>query len=650
MPWLRSGWVLGVLLVVQAGLLVWSARVHSPTWDETGHLAAGISHWELGRFELYSVNPPLVRTVAAAPVMLFDPPQMDWRFYRSDPKLRSEVYLGRRMMQLVGEDAMGLFFLARLAVIPIALLGTWLCFLWGRDLFGETSGLVAACLWTFSPSVLAYGAIITPDLASAVALMAASYVGWQWMKRPNWSLAVCLSATLALAMLTKSVWLLLPGVLAATWIGNLVWKRWMSRKVTGEQQAASRKAEVPWGSQAWQLGTLSVGALLLVNGFYGFQGSFRPLGEYQFASALLSGPPQCAGCERGIGNRFRDSWLAGVSVPLPANLVEGLDVQRRDFERGRYSPSWQSYLLGRWQQGGWWYYYLVGLFVKIPLVVWCLVGVASVGAWFWKTGHDRRLGVVCLWVPALVFLFLLSINTGLNRYVRYALPVLPALLIWASQVGRWVTAQRQWPAGLVGAACAVLAFVSVSNAPNWLGFFNSAAGGPAHGYQVLSDSNVDWGQDFAKLQGWLEEHPEARENLHLAAFSSYDPACLGIDYQLPPPLQVDAHRRPYLDQKTQGPRPGWYVISKNYLAGHVMPLPDGRNRIQFKYFGAPVFAYFQHFEPAGRIGQSMLVYHLEPEQVEQVREKLELVPLAPRVSSPNMLAQQERQSGRQSTR
>jgi hypothetical protein len=48
-----------LLLAIQAGLLAWSATRHSPSVDEMGHLAAGVSHWELGRFDLYRVNPPL---------------------------------------------------------------------------------------------------------------------------------------------------------------------------------------------------------------------------------------------------------------------------------------------------------------------------------------------------------------------------------------------------------------------------------------------------------------------------------------------------------------------------------------------------------------------------------------------------------------
>ena len=35
--------------------------------------------------------------------------------------------------------------------------------------------------------------------------------------------------------------------------------------------------------------------------------------------------------------------------------------------------------------------------------------------------------------------------------------------------------------------------------PNYLAYFNEAAGGPAQGWRWLVDSNVDWGQDFDAL-------------------------------------------------------------------------------------------------------------------------------------------------------
>src|SRR5438445_6803253 len=62
----RPGLV-AAILAIQAALLGYSAYVTSPTINEPGHLIAGISYWEFGRFDIYNVNPPLIRLIAAAP-------------------------------------------------------------------------------------------------------------------------------------------------------------------------------------------------------------------------------------------------------------------------------------------------------------------------------------------------------------------------------------------------------------------------------------------------------------------------------------------------------------------------------------------------------------------------------------------------------
>lgn len=624
-----------VLLVIQAGLLGYSAYVHSPTWDETGHLAAGLSHWELKRFDLYSVNPPLVRTIAAAPVYWFGDMQMDWDYYRKDPTLRTEVFLGRSMMQLNGERALKYFFWARLAVLPIALLGTWFCFLWGKSLFGHGAGVLAAFLWVFSPFVLGYGSVITPDLASAVAMLGASFAAWKWMTHPTWSASLWVAVAFSLAMLTKSIWLILPLLLLSGWgVWRLV-ERFVPSASEGHND--EKLDSTVSGSIAIQFGKwvfLTLLAVFLVNTFYGYQDTMRPLGDFQFVSHTLAGPAECADCGEGRGNRFRDTWLSSMPVPIPSNYLEGIDVQRRDFEAGMQNPAWKSYLFGEWRQGGWYYYYAVGLFLKIPLVTWGLILAGSVVAVLCR--DDRRpprIAIMCLWMPALAIFVVLSMNTGLNRYVRYALPVLPVLLIWASQVVRVIKPGRVWASASLLACCTLLAFVSLSGAPHWLSYFNVAAGGSARGHESLCDSNIDWGQDLLLLREWLGKHPDAANNLHLAAFSSFDPVCLGISYRLPPLLNNDATQRLLSDQRSQGPQPGWYVISKNYLVGHSMPVPDGLNRIQFEYSGEPIFQYFTEFEPIDRIGHSMLVFNLTIQDVIPVREKLGLAPLGQRVSN-----------------
>src|SRR5262245_20379494 len=72
--------VIAALLALHGGLLAWSATCHSPNVNEPSHLAAGISHWQMGNFELYRVNPPLVQMVAALPALAVGA-RTDWSHF-----------------------------------------------------------------------------------------------------------------------------------------------------------------------------------------------------------------------------------------------------------------------------------------------------------------------------------------------------------------------------------------------------------------------------------------------------------------------------------------------------------------------------------------------------------------------------------------
>ena len=89
--------IVGGLLACHALLLARGAAIHSPTVDEIGHLPAGLSHWTFGRFDLYRVNPPLVRSIAAVPVFLARPAEFDWLYVYGASELYPEgweAYVG----------------------------------------------------------------------------------------------------------------------------------------------------------------------------------------------------------------------------------------------------------------------------------------------------------------------------------------------------------------------------------------------------------------------------------------------------------------------------------------------------------------------------------------------------------------------------
>ena len=199
---------LSLLLCLQASLLTWNAVENSPVVDEIGHFPAGLSHWRFGKFDLYRVNPPLVRSVAAIPV-LFSDCREEWALYRSESLAREEVPVGRSFVSVNGRRIFHYVTLSRLAVIPFSLLGAVVCYCWTYSLSGRCGALFAAGLYVTSPNLLAHGALITPDAgASALGLLAA-FTYAKWLREATWKNAIIAGTALGFAELTKTTWLVL---------------------------------------------------------------------------------------------------------------------------------------------------------------------------------------------------------------------------------------------------------------------------------------------------------------------------------------------------------------------------------------------------------------------------------------------------------
>ena len=191
------------LLTVHGAMLGWTAYQDAPTLEEVDYLVAGLSHWQFGRFELASVSPPLVRLVAAVPV-LWANPSYDWHSYSTDVQSRSEQEVGADFIAANGSRTFGLFALARLACIPFSLLGGFFCYRWAFDLYGWWAGFLSLLLWCFSPAVLGQGHLMGPDLGVTSLGLAASYLFWRWLKSPGWVRCAWAGLALGLAELAKT--------------------------------------------------------------------------------------------------------------------------------------------------------------------------------------------------------------------------------------------------------------------------------------------------------------------------------------------------------------------------------------------------------------------------------------------------------------
>lgn len=642
-----AGCLVAVLLVVHTGLLAWEGWRLSPAGDEAAHLAVGLSHWKFSRFDLYRVNPPLVRMLAAVPLLVLDP-KTDWRNYHPAPYLRPEFSIGLDFAAANGRETFWYFTLARWACIPLSLLAAWICFAWSRELYGTPAALIALTLWCFCPNVLGNSALITPDSGAAALGVASGYCFWRWLRDVRWTRALLAGLALGLAELTKSTWIVLFGLWPALWIfwiaanpngaGSL---RVSSEGYPGEGAADS--SSVPgaivepaptWRFQLLQLIGILFFALYVLNLGYGFEDSFRRLDQFQFVSRTLGGHD----AHETPGNRFLGTWLGALPAPVPANYLLGIDLQRHEFEVGKW-----SYLNGEQKMGGWWYYYLYALAVKTPLGTLALFVLATAlsARRLFSQGFGAWRDEFVVLAPAVVVFALVSSQTGFSRYLRYVLPIYPFLFVWMSQVAQWLTsglANRHTPHALRhtqseegdrSACCrklhfgkaALIPFLVVSSVisslaiyPHSLSYFNELAGGPRGGPAHLLDANIDWGQDVLELKQWYDAHPDSRP-FHFSYFGFFDPQIAGLEFKfvpgMPPPESLDA--RPASEI---GPAPGWHAISVNELYGYKH---QGHETDQY--------AYLRDVVPAVRIGYSILIYHISLEDANRMRRDLGLAEL-----------------------
>lgn len=567
-----------ILFVVHAVLLVRSAALNSPTMDEPFHLASGVRHWTDGKFDIDRGNPPLVGSIAAIPVVLMGA-KTDWS------RSPNSFLVGSDFLKANGSDAFRLFMFARWVLISFGLWGLWICYAWSRELFDERCGLLAATLWCFCPMVLAHGALVTGDMAATVTGLAVFRSFWKWLRRPDWTQAIIVGLLWGLAELAKFLWLMLYGLLPLLWI---FWR------LFGQRQQPLSKCLPKELLQGLLMVVLSLDVLNLG---YLYEGFGEPLVASRFGEKLVSKIHGISPLES------RDSWLAQVPMPLPAEYLAGLG------EIDQFvSAKPMSYLCGEYRSGGVWYFYLYGWAVKLPLGTWLIIGLTSIARLIRWRQQFRDPAIFLdgryLLIAAFSILIFVTLKSGV-QFLRYTLPVLPFVLIWASQLlnldllGRWLR-----PLVVSGLAWSIISSLVVY--PHSLSYFNELVGS-RRGYLHLIDDSYDWGQDLLALRDWLRAHPEVTP-LKLAYWGWTDPRTVGIDFELPP-LQSARIPTQETGSSTVKLAPGWYAVSIGLSHGRPwIRTHDGQGHEAILEVGD--LNYFQRLTPVATAGYSIQIFHV----------------------------------------
>jgi dolichyl-phosphate-mannose-protein mannosyltransferase len=474
------------LLFVQGLIFITES---SQTSDEGAHLAAGYSYLTRGDFRLNPEHPPLVKEMAAFPLLFLGldfPGGALW-------DQAEEWNIGRLFVHenRVSNDT--ILLLGRLPILLMSIVLGGVLYLWGRRLFGAPGALLALALWVLDPNVVAHSGLVTTDLGIALFIFLSVAALWWWIDRPSPGRLVLLGLAIGGAFAAKYTALWLPPILAAIAVA-LVAAGVPTPGRIFEGGSAGARDRRERGQDAGRLRRLAVLA-----------GAGLVAAAIAFVVLVLSYRVS------GLG-----WWLTGLSRTLHHSAI-----------------GHRAYLLGMVSDTGWWYYFPVAWALKTPPAIILLV-LASIVALAAGRRLDRRDEIV-LYAPVLVVLALCAlwkVNIGL----RHLLPIYPFLYLGA---GRLVAAPRpgarlpgRLAAGAVGLALASAAWSAFTIAPYHLAYFNVFAGGPENGHRLLLDSNLDWGQAAKALRRYMES--ENVPMIYCAYNGNSDPWYYGVRYQYAP--------------------------------------------------------------------------------------------------------------------
>lgn len=470
-PTRRQRLIVAIALCAFAALGVASIAGKSLTEDEVAHLPAGASYLRTGDFRLNPEHPPLLKMLAAIPVVLagadvpLDHPSWEQAASSRDAQwVFGRVFFFERNRARLDE----LLLLGRLPMIALGVLLGWFVYRLARELFGTDVGVAAVALFAFSPTVLAHARLVTTDVG-------------------------------ATAFATGSLWLLarfartggVPTVLGAGALAGLA--------IAGKY------------SSLLLLPTAAVLAGIAL---------FSSRGPWRDRATVVDRLPRAA----------RDAALfvvPALALPIlsfggdPAALFDGA---RSVF--GNHDPGHRYYLLGHYSLDGFRSYYPVALALKTASPVLLLAAIGAWLAWRRRAGAPHPLAVAFVALPPVILLAIAAFNPH-NIGVRHAIGVYPALFVLGG-----VSLAAAWTRdGAARAAAGLLVAWHVGGTaiafPNYLPFVNeSVALAGRDAADVLDDSNVEWGQDLRALGDFVRDR--GIESIAVTVLAPTPPEIYGI--------------------------------------------------------------------------------------------------------------------------
>jgi hypothetical protein len=540
LPWLAAS----ALLVIFFLQVLCVSLVKSPSWDEPGHIAAGLTYVETGNFLVNPQHPPLLKELSGMALKLSGarlpegPPTRE--FLKGDPAYQWMV--GSKI--LVTGDLERNLLLARLPLILVSVMLAALVFVWGRQLIGVAAALGGLFLFALDPTVIAHAGFVTMDVGSSAFMVLALCAVWNYAQHPNARWLVLCGLAMGAALTAKFTAIFLLPVVGVLLLAAVRWAPGAAAG-PGARQAAAPDDLCPCGSGRKHKnchGKTSQGRTAALAAF-DYLPYARAAGAFLLMLAIAL-----------VVIELVYGFHGGIQ-----RYIEGLRLVNAD-----HDPDYLTFLGGQMR------YRFESYFAEAYLLKEPVAAIVLAALGIFQLLRARSIGILAklflLLPPAVLFMAHTLFADCLG--IRYIIGVLPFTCLFgglalASLVRSGSTVKRC----AAGVLCAWSIVAAAGIYPDQLSYFNETAclgepgkigldGGSGCGTRWLDDSNVDWGQGLKQLSDWTEANAKGRP-IRLAYFGSFPPEVYGF-----PPQSESLTSRDLM----QVPAPGLYAVSTHWYA------------------------------------------------------------------------------------
>lgn len=495
------------------------------TSDEVSHIPSGYYYLKTGRYLINPEHPPLVKDIAALPLLILNPtlpkiidesdlepdftrrryPYASFDFSRKLETDNAQWDWGRVFLFNPENNPDSILFWSRLSVIFFNSIFLFVLYLFVSKVWGKNSALLGLFLLAFSPFSIAHGSLVAMDFMSAVlqitALASLAFCLKKYIEgeKIGWSFAIS-ALLLALALLSKFSSII---IIPAAFLSGAAYVAYKKR---------SFKIFVKYSLWSAVLGIFTLLAIAL---FYYFH--VRNMSGAEVITQIQNNYPKEF---PELGARILSSLA--LFNPLTRALTEYFVGVMMVFSRMSDALQYIYFLGSTYRSEGAGALYFPVLYaakLSVGLIILNIIAIISAFLRLFFSRDSLKEKFDLLFVNPFSFILfafaylyaLSSLSSNLQIGLRHIFPVIAAaaLLTGRELIKSWNEKlfnliKTKYIFFFISLFIAATVFLSF---PNYLPYYNFAAGGTDNGYKIATDSNYDWGgQDVKELGKWVNDN------------------------------------------------------------------------------------------------------------------------------------------------